>query len=100
MYKIHLAHEFYHFLEFKNNKNTNDMLDSIDIYFFRGIKRKSTILKTREIAAHSFCKEILKLKFHPKILDYIYLIEKEKIDLKEFKKYINELKDLYIKELA
>jgi len=91
VYNIHLAHELYHFLEFKNEENTNYLLDKIDINFCRIIKRKSTILKTREIAAHAFCKELLNLKFHPKLLDYIYLIENKKIDLKEFKLYIDNL---------
>ena len=98
VYKIHLAHEFYHFLEFINNKNTNDLLDKIDITLLGVIKRKSTILKVREIAAHAFCKELLNLNFHPKILDYIYLIENKKIDLIEFRDYIKELELKYIKE--
>lgn len=97
VYNIHLAHEFYHFLEFNNNENTNNKLDEIDISFLGLIKRKATILKTREIAAHAFCKEILNLKFHPKMLDYIYLIENKKINLIEFKNYIDELESTYIK---
>jgi hypothetical protein len=96
VYNIHLAHELYHFLEFKNEENTNYLLEKIDINFGRLIKRKSTILKTREIAAHAFCKELLNLKFHPKLLDYIYLIENKKIDLKEFKSYIDNLALEYI----
>ncbi|GAA0087069.1 hypothetical protein UT300007_35100 [Clostridium sp. CTA-7] len=98
VYKIHLAHEFYHFLEFINNKNTNDLLDKIDITLLGVIKRKATILKVREIAAHAFCKELLNLNFHPKILDYIYLIENKKVNLKEFRGYINELELKYLKE--
>lgn len=96
VYNIHLAHEFYHFLEYSNNDNTNYKLDKIEIVLGRLIKRKATILKTREIAAHAFCKEILNLKFHPKLLDYIYLIESKKINLIEFKKYIKELEENYI----
>ncbi|MGY5238794.1 hypothetical protein [Clostridium tertium] len=97
VYNIHLAHEFYHFLEFKNEENTNYLLDEIDVIFLGPIKRKATILKTREIAAHAFCKELLNLSFHPKILDYIYLIENKKINLKEFKDYVEELELKYIK---
>lgn len=96
VYNIHLAHELYHFLEFKNEENTNYLLDEIDIKVWRAIKRKATILKTREIAAHAFCKEILCLKFHPKLLDYIYLIENNKIILEDFKAYISELELMYI----
>ncbi|MDU5105351.1 hypothetical protein [Clostridium sp.] len=96
VYNIHLAHEFYHFLEYSNNDNTNYKIDKIEIGLGRFIKRKATILKTREIAAHAFCKEILNLKFHPKLLDYIYLLENKKINLIEFKKYIKELEENYI----
>lgn len=96
VYNIHLVHEFYHFLEYSNNDNTNYKIDKIEIGLGRFIKRKATILKTREIAAHAFCKEILNLKFHPKLLDYIYLLENKKINLIEFKKYIKELEENYI----
>lgn len=96
VYNIHLAHEFYHFLEYSNNDNTNYKIDKIEIGLGRFIKRKATILKTREIAAHAFCKKILNLKFHPKLLDYIYLLENKKINLIEFKKYIKELEENYI----
>ena len=98
IYKIHLAHEFYHFLEYSNNKNTNDQLNKIEVNILGNvIKRRATILKTREIAAHAFCKELVNLKFHPKILDYVYLVESEKINLIEFKSYITELELMYIK---
>lgn len=96
VYNIHLAHELYHFLEFQNEKNTNYLLDTIEINIWNTIKRKATVLKTREIAAHAFCKEVLSLKFHPKLLDYIYLIENKKITLKELKSYVDELELEYI----
>ena len=100
VYNIHLAHEFYHFLEYSNNETTNYKLDKIEIILGGFIKRKATILKTREIAAHAFCKEILDLKFHPKLLDYIYLIENQQINILEFKKYIKELEENYIDNIA
>ncbi len=51
-------------------------------------KRKSSIIKCSEIAAHSFSKEILGAKFLPNIYDYLYLIELGKISLDDFKKII------------
>ncbi|MCF0149137.1 MAG: hypothetical protein HUJ77_12170 [Clostridium sp.] len=100
VYNIHLAHEFYHFLEYSNNEATNYKLDKIEIILGGFIKRKYTILKTREIAAHAFCKEILNLKFHPKLLDYIYLVENQKINIVELKKRIKELEENYIDNIA
>lgn len=96
VYQIHLAHEFYHFIEFKDDKYTNDRLDKIVCFSLGPIKRKSTILKTREIAAHAFCKKLLNLKFHPKILDYIYLIENNEISNKELQKTVKELRKEYL----
>lgn len=86
VYKMHLAHEFYHYIEFAHSQYTNEQLDKIICFSLGPIKRKSTILKTREIAAHAFCKEFLKLKFHPKALDYIFLIAGNA-------KFADELKD-------
>ncbi|TGY43389.1 hypothetical protein E5347_00855 [Clostridium sartagoforme] len=96
VYQIHLAHEFYHFLEFKNKKNTNELLEKVETISIGPIKRKSSILKTREIAAHSFCKELLNLKFHPKLMDYLFLIETKKVDKNDFKRYITELNNEYL----
>lgn len=96
VYEIHLAHEFYHFLEFKNKKNTNELLEKVETISIGAIKRKSSILKTREIAAHSFCKELLNLKFHPKLMDYLFLIETKRLDKNDFKRYIAELNNEYL----
>lgn len=90
VYDIHLAHEFYHFIEYKNNKNTNELLDKIETISIGVIKKKSSIIKTREVAAHSFCKEVLGLKFHPKLMDYIYLIQNNRLDEKELRKYVDD----------
>lgn len=95
VYNIHLAHEFYHFLEYKNSRNTNELLDNIETISFGPIKVKSTILKTREIAAHSFCKEVLRLKFNPKLMDYIFLIKSNRINKNELVKYVKESKVEY-----
>ena len=84
-YDIHLAHEFYHYLEYKNGKSTNELLDKIESIKIGPYIRKASILKTREIAAHSFCKEFLGLPFNPLIIDYIYLIENNEATIAEIK---------------
>ncbi|VYU67651.1 hypothetical protein [Clostridium tertium] len=96
IYEIHLAHEFYHFLEFKDDNYTNNKLKKIVSISIGPLKRKSTILKTREIAAHAFCKELLNLKFHPKALDYIYLAKGNKDFEDKTIKLIKELKKEYL----
>lgn len=88
VFNMHLAHEFYHFLEYKENKPTNELLDRITLMNFGFFKRESSIIKCSEIAAHSFSKEILGTRFLPNIYDYLYLIELGKISLDDFKKMI------------
>lgn len=97
IYKIHLAHEFYHFLEYKYNIFTNERLKKITLFKLGPFKRESTILMTREIAAHSFCKEILKLDFHPKLLDYMYLIKKDPNYKQTLIKEIDEYRNRFLK---
>ncbi|MGL5378442.1 hypothetical protein [Clostridium sp.] len=93
---IHLAHEFYHYLEFKSKNFTNEKLDKIESFKLGPFKLKSTIVKTKEIAAHAFCKELLGMRIHPKELDYIYLIKKGKLDEKKLRSKIKELENEYL----
>ncbi|SHJ74086.1 hypothetical protein SAMN05444401_3763 [Clostridium amylolyticum] len=96
VYNMHLAHEFYHYLEYKNKAYTNDMLNKITVFSIGPLKRKATILKTRELAAHSFCKSILGLEFHPKLFDYMYLLKNNTISLEELKSYAENLSKEYL----
>ncbi len=88
VFNMHLAHEFYHFLEYKENKQTNKLLDHVTLMNFGFLKRKASIIKCSEIAAHSFSKEILGANFLPNIYDYLYLIKLDKISLKDFRKMV------------
>lgn len=88
---IHLAHEFYHYLEYAQGKYTNEMLDKVDTIDLGFYKKKATILKCSEIAAHMFCKELLGLKYLPNFYDYLYLIDSGKTSLKNFEMLIDSL---------
>ena len=88
---IHIAHEFYHFLEYKDGKDTADLLLPVTNMKIGKFIRKSKVIKTCEIAAHAFCKEYLHLPFHPKALDFIYLINKGDISLEDFKTYLQDI---------
>ncbi|SMF89771.1 hypothetical protein SAMN05661091_4770 [Paenibacillus uliginis N3/975] len=82
---IHLAHEFYHYLEYKTGKFTNEELEPIEVFrlgqFF--VKR-SSVVKTSEIAAHAFCKEVMGLPCLPNVLDYVYLIQSNTLSEEQF----------------
>lgn len=85
---IHIAHEFYHFLEYRSKKDTADMLSPVTILKIGKFNKKSKVIKTCEIAAHAFCKEYLNLPFHPKALDFIFLINKGEMSYDEFVQYL------------
>ena len=90
---IHIAHELFHFLEYEEIGLTNERLESVDISNVFNKKRVSTVLKTREIAAHMFCKKILNLDIHPKWMDYLYLLGVKEITYKELKQYLINLNE-------
>lgn len=72
---IHLAHEYYHLLEYRSGRFTNEVLEAVDSRVLGIFRRRSTVLQTSEIAAHAFCKTLLGLPCLPSLLDNIYLIQ-------------------------
>lgn len=89
---IHMAHELYHFLEYKDGKDTGDLLPKLTRFKVFNLKKTSKIVRASEIAAHIFCKEYLGLPFHPKVLDYLYLINSGEIREEDFFNYIDKQK--------
>lgn len=88
---IHIAHELFHFLENEELGLTNLKMKKVNLFRLFGKKRESTILKTREIAAHMFCKEIVGLQVHPKWLDYVYLLASSQITYERLNGFLKEL---------
>ena len=70
---LHLAHEFYHFLEFYHDCRTYEQLEPLTYRVFGFIKRTAAVRRTSEISAHMFAKQVSRFPIHPKILDYILL---------------------------
>lgn len=88
---IHLAHEFFHYLEFSEIGITSDRLKPINIKSFLHHNRTASILKTREIAAHTFCYQYLNLNIHPKFLDYLFLLSLGEIEISVLSAYLQKL---------
>jgi hypothetical protein len=76
---IHLAHEFFHYLENKRRKFVSEQLDSVVIMKLFGFHRRGHINRCSEIAAHAFAKELLHLPYLPNLYDYAYLINTGKM---------------------
>ncbi len=72
--KIHLAHEFFHYMEYTNHDFIPEKLDEVITINLPFFTRKARIQRCSEIAAHSFAKELLHLEELPNLYDYIYLI--------------------------
>lgn len=89
---IHLAHEYYHFLEYRSGRFTNELLDPVEALRIGPFRRKATVLQTSEIAAHAFCKELLGLPFLPSLLDHIYLMQTGEIKMEQFVENVKKWK--------
>ncbi len=88
--EIQIAHELYHYLEDTEIGVTYKKLEDVRIF----LTKKYPIKKTSDIAAHIFCKELLKLSYHPKLLDYCYLIGTKYSDELMLRNYIDELYEI------
>ncbi len=82
---IHLAHEFYHYLEYQSGKFTNEELEPIEVFRVgKWFVKRSSVVKTSEIAAHAFCKELTQLPCLPNVLDYEYLMQNKELSKEQF----------------
>lgn len=88
--KIHLSHEFFHYLEYTKNKFVPDRLEEIVTMRFLTFARKARIQRCSEIAAHAFAKELLGLKELPNVYDYSYLINSGKMKKDSFNGMLKE----------
>ena len=81
---VHLAHEFFHFLEYKSGQFVSAKLDKIPSLTLPFFTRYAHISRCSEIAAHAFAKNFLGLPVLPNFYDYLYLINNKKMTQKSF----------------
>ncbi|WP_334075387.1 MULTISPECIES: hypothetical protein [Paenibacillus] len=91
---IHLAHEYYHLLEYRSGRFTNELLEPVECLKLGPFRRMATILQTSEIAAHAFCKELLGLPYLPSLLDNIYLVQTDRMKMEQFVENVNKWKTI------
>lgn len=92
--KIHLAHEFYHYLEYKKGSTISMQLDPVQTMKIKFLKRSSHVRRCEEIAAHAFAKELLNLSVLPNYYDYLYLIDCGKLSKDSFDSMIERNRKL------
>lgn len=99
--QISIAHEFIHVLEFRNEIKIEEFeLLFVEKKLFFGIVKRNRTSMIFELIAHQFAKLKTGISFNPKLLDYVYLVESEKItidDLEERLKMSNEYYEENIK---
>lgn len=92
--RIHLAHEFFHFWEYKNGRSVSDEMDSVATIRVLGFARHAKISRCGEIAAHAFAKELLGLPCLPNLYDYSYLLAEGKLTRESFQQKIRTAEEL------
>ena len=70
---IHLAHEFFHFLEYSRQQPVGSQLEKICNFSLGPIRSYSTVSATSEIAAHRFCQLLNDLEHYPTYYDFLWL---------------------------
>ncbi len=92
--RIHLGHEFFHYLEYKQDQFVSEKLPKIITLQLFGLKREAGINRCSEIAAHAFAKELLQLEELPNIYDYFYLINSGQMKAESFNEMIRNYEKL------
>jgi hypothetical protein len=81
MVQLHLAHEYYHFLEFSQSHFVGDGLVPARLH---GLVRPRRLRAASEIAAHSFSDVLMDSPLRPELMDYLVLIADGLMTQEEF----------------
>lgn len=71
--EVHLAHEFFHYLEFKNDEVVSAQLPKVTLNKVFRWERTAEVIQSSEIAAHAFAKKFCGLNVLPNYYDFIYI---------------------------
>ncbi|NGZ74942.1 hypothetical protein [Saccharibacillus alkalitolerans] len=80
---IHLAHEYYHWLEYRSGTFTKDRLDPVETRL-GPLRRRSAVRQCGEVAAHAFARDLTGLPHLPNLLDYLYLMHAGELKKENF----------------
>lgn len=82
--RIHLAHEYFHFLEYQQGKSVAEELPDVVTLSFLNFHRRAKITRCSEVAAHAFAQTLLGLPHLPNLYDYHYLLDTGAMTQKAF----------------
>lgn len=89
--RLHLAHEFFHFWEYKNGASISQRMGGVVTFSLLGLRRTAKINRCEEVAAHAFAKELLGLPCLPNLYDYLYLINTGRMTRAAFDGLVSEM---------
>ncbi len=98
--QLSIAHEFVHVLELNKELEIDDynlLIVSKPLIF--GLKKRSYTSLIYELIAHQFAKLKTKIKYNPKIIEYIFEVEKNKIKYSELEERLKKSKEYYEKNI-
>ena len=94
--QVHLAHEFFHILEYKRGGFVSEQLEPVQTLKLPFFTKTAHINRCSEIAAHAFAKQMLGLPVLPNFYDYLYLIDTGKISQSNFDAMLEKNRKLFL----
>lgn len=73
IFEMHVAHEFYHYIEFASGRTTSQRLPKIEVAWLGKLRRHIELRETCEIAAQAFAKRFCGLKVLPTYYDLLLI---------------------------
>ncbi len=95
VYDLHIAHEFFHVLEYLDNNIVSEKMEPIIRLRLFGKEYYGFVSASSEIAAHCFAKKVLDLEYNPKAYDYMYMLNRNKMSIIDFEEYFKDLKTIF-----
>ncbi|KPC77908.1 hypothetical protein ADL26_01545 [Thermoactinomyces vulgaris] len=89
---LHLYHEWFHHLEETRCGRTDADLAKVVVKRMGPFKQRKGILRTREIAAHTFTQAVMKLPWSPLLLDYLLDFQQRGWSKSEIREHFQRLK--------
>lgn len=90
-FHVHLAHEYFHFLEYRRGRSVAEELPDVVTLSFFNFHRRAKINRCSEVAAHAFAQALLALPHLPNLYDYRYLVDTGSMAQKAFDELLRKM---------
>lgn len=90
---LHLAHEFYHVLEFSDGQRTEELVPMVRVHGLLGVRPRPP-RRASEVAAHSFARIWMGRCPHPALVDALVLVASGVVSPEALQGRVNKALDL------